>query len=99
MPEDVAGEDHQGRMNRRTALGAGAAALGGAGVGGALAAHLSRADNETDLAITHEINANLNNARHLFKITAAEPQQFDGGDLRGATEDNFPVLSGQNGSV
>ncbi|MGW4772930.1 cupin domain-containing protein [Nocardia sp. NPDC004278] len=100
MPEeDDAGEDHQGRMNRRTALGAGAAALGGAGVGGAVGAHLSRAANETDLAITNEINANLNNARHLFKITAAEPQQFDGGNLRGATEDNFPVLSGQNGAV
>ncbi|WP_433722252.1 hypothetical protein ACQP0C_20975 [Nocardia sp. CA-129566] len=44
MPEDVAGEDHQGRMNRRTALGAGAAALGGAGVGGALATHLLSID-------------------------------------------------------
>ncbi|MGO4614652.1 cupin domain-containing protein [Nocardia sp. 2YAB30] len=99
MPEGAMGEDHQGRMNRRAALGAGTAALGGAAVGGALTAHLSRADTRTELPATGEINANLNSAPHLIKLAATEPQQFDGGTLRGATEDNFPVLSGQNGAV
>lgn len=36
---------------------------------------------------------------HLFHLAASERNDFDGGWLRGANEQNFPVLAGQQGSV
>ncbi len=36
---------------------------------------------------------------HLFPLTTSAPSEYDGGSLRGAHEQNFPVLAGQNGSV
>ncbi len=36
---------------------------------------------------------------HLFNLEATSPLQFTGGTLRGASEESFPILTGQNGSV
>jgi oxalate decarboxylase len=36
---------------------------------------------------------------HLYRIAATPPNQFEGGTLQGATEQNWKLLSGQNGSV
>lgn len=36
---------------------------------------------------------------HLFHFGDAEVLKFDGGTLQGANQDNFPVLTGKNGSV
>jgi oxalate decarboxylase len=36
---------------------------------------------------------------HLFRLAATPPTQFEGGTLQGATEQNWKLLSGQNGSV
>ena len=35
----------------------------------------------------------------LFKFTEQSPSTWDGGNLRGAHEQNFPILEGQKGSV
>ncbi|MEU7630835.1 cupin domain-containing protein [Nocardia sp. NPDC049220] len=67
---------------------------------GALIADAARSDTtpqHTDT--TGDINRNLNQAPHLFKLTAADPTVYQGGTLRGANEDTFPVLRGQNGAV
>jgi oxalate decarboxylase len=36
---------------------------------------------------------------HVFHLAAAPPNQFEGGTLQGATEQNWKLLSRQNGSV
>ncbi|MEE6170040.1 MULTISPECIES: cupin domain-containing protein [unclassified Mycolicibacterium] len=40
-----------------------------------------------------------NTASHLFHLSAADPLVFDGGTLRQAHEDNFPILRGQEASL
>jgi oxalate decarboxylase len=36
---------------------------------------------------------------HVFHLNASKPTVFDGGTLQGATEENWPVLKNQQGSV
>ncbi|MFF3567647.1 cupin domain-containing protein [Nocardia jiangxiensis] len=36
---------------------------------------------------------------YVFRFSASEPNRFDGGELQGAHEQNFPVLRDQEGSV
>jgi oxalate decarboxylase len=36
---------------------------------------------------------------HLFHLSAVDPLTFDGGTLRQAHEDNFPILRGQEASI
>ncbi|WP_228836053.1 cupin domain-containing protein [Nocardia brasiliensis] len=42
---------------------------------------------------------NLSTSPHVFHFDDQQPLTFDGGTLRGANEQNFPVLAGQEGSV
>jgi oxalate decarboxylase len=87
-------------VNRRTAIGTGAATVGGGLVAGALianAAHSDATPQRTDT--TGDIDRNLNEAPHLFKLTASDPMVYHGGTLQGANEDTFPVLRGQNGAA
>ncbi|MEV5838294.1 cupin domain-containing protein [Nocardia sp. NPDC052112] len=87
-------------VNRRAAIGTGAAALGGAALGAGLMAATGCADTvASQLPNTGEIAENLQNSPHLFHLTSADPQRFDGGTLQGAHEGSFPVLAGQNGSA
>ncbi|AHH94059.1 hypothetical protein GCM10010174_42430 [Kutzneria viridogrisea] len=79
-------------MNRRkllgTGVGVGAAALAG-GVGGA----------GTAAAAAGGDPAGRSPSPHLFHLNASKPGVYNGGSLRGANEENFPILKGQNGSV
>jgi oxalate decarboxylase len=36
---------------------------------------------------------------YLFALSASEPDTYDGGDVRGAHEQNFPILKGQKSAV
>ncbi|MFI1917675.1 cupin domain-containing protein [Nocardia sp. NPDC020380] len=88
---------HRG-IDRRFVLGAGAvaaAAVGGGLVGAAAAAPPAATPSGTQ----GELDTNLNQASHLFKLTAADRDNYDGGYLQGANEDTFPILRGQQGSV
>ncbi|RJQ79001.1 cupin domain-containing protein [Pseudonocardiaceae bacterium YIM PH 21723] len=73
-------------ISRRGALGVAAAAAVAAGVNGKIA----QAEPAKAAEPQHS---------HVFKLTSSKPTVFDGGDLRGAHHQNFPVLEGQNGSV
>jgi oxalate decarboxylase len=87
-------------VNRRAAIGTGAATVGGGLVAGALIANAARSDATPQRAdTTGDIDRNLNQAQHLFKLTASDPIVYHGGTLQGANEDTFPVLRGQNGAV
>ncbi|MGW5382455.1 cupin domain-containing protein [Nocardia sp. NPDC003963] len=87
-------------VNRRTAIGSGAAALGGAAIAAGLSSVTACAEPaESGLPSASEIDANLNTSAHLFHLTDAEPGRYDGGTLQGAHEQNFPVLAGQNGAA
>ncbi|MBF6125589.1 cupin domain-containing protein [Nocardia brasiliensis] len=87
--------------NRRAAIGAGVAALGGAAIGSGVGftAAKARQDNPAALPNAAELDDNLGKASHLFHLSAEEPLRFNGGTLQGAHEGNFPVLAGQQGSV
>ncbi|RDI64870.1 cupin domain-containing protein [Nocardia pseudobrasiliensis] len=76
-------------------IGAAAAAAVSGGLIGATASSAASAPlpSESDLA-TH-----LNQADHLFKLTASPRKNFAGGYLQGADEQSFPILRGQHGSV
>jgi len=41
----------------------------------------------------------ITNQTHVFHLGAQEPKNFDGGSLRQAHEENFPILKGQQASV
>lgn len=85
---------------RRRAVLTGAAALSGATLGAAAFAATGCADAPDDaLPNSGNVAANLQNSPHLFHLSAAPPTEFDGGALRGAHEENFPVLTGQRGSA
>src|SRR5438445_12327801 len=100
MSEDRPEEQEQSTVNRRTALGAGAAALGGAALGAGLTSVAACAETtHTALPSESDVDANLNTSPHLFHLTAAEMDRYDGGTLQGAHEQNFPVLAGQNGAA
>lgn len=99
-------------INRRKVLGgaglAGAAALGGAGVDRALPGGPSGYQTVKDEPMTDDatrfgnprIPAELITAQsHLFHLGALPATDFDGGSLRQAHEDNFPILTGQEASV
>lgn len=91
---------NQAGVDRRLLLGGGVVAVGAAALGGGLvgAAAASPADTAA-IAGEGALDTNLNEQSHLFKLSAAERMNFDGGYLQGANEDNFPVLRGQKGSV
>ncbi|MGW4119640.1 cupin domain-containing protein [Nocardia sp. NPDC004711] len=92
--------DETPAVNRRAAIGTGAAMLGGAALGAGLTAAAACAEPaRTELPSAGSIDANLNKSAHLFRLTAAEPDRYDGGTLQGAHEQNFPVLAGQNGAA
>lgn len=88
---------------------AGAAAVGGVGVDRALSGNApSFREGPTDDSITDDaarfgdprIPAELNSSQsHLFRLGALSPTTFDGGFLRQAHEENFPILTGQQASV
>ncbi|MEV3965084.1 cupin domain-containing protein [Nocardia sp. NPDC050193] len=87
-------------VNRRAVIGTGAAVLGGAAFGAAAAAVTACAESaDAGLPSASEIDANLNTSAHLFHLADAEPSRYDGGTLRGAHEQNFPVLAGQHGAA
>jgi oxalate decarboxylase len=95
-------------INRRKVLGgaglAGAAALSGAGADRALSGYLNAKDESmTDDAARFgdpRIPAELITSQsHLFHLGAVPAATFDGGSLRQAHEDNFPILKGQQASV
>ncbi|QWF78634.1 cupin domain-containing protein [Amycolatopsis sp. CA-230715] len=72
-------------ISRRNALGTGAGVAAAIGLGGgAPAAGAAPVPRQ---------------AAHLFPLSKTAPSKFDGGTLRGANEDTFPVLAGQNGSA
>lgn len=72
-------------MNRRKLLGT------GVGVGAAaLAGGVGSAAAAT---------AGSGPSPHLFHLKASKPGSYDGGTLRGANEETFPILKGQNGAV
>lgn len=97
---DGQGATAEGGFNRRAAVGAGVAGLGGAVIGGVLAGRAARSSADpAALPSDGGIDSNLNAAQHLFKLTESEPMRYDGGTLQGAHEGNFPVLAGQRGSV
>ncbi|WP_433660663.1 cupin domain-containing protein [Nocardia sp. CA-128927] len=99
VPEDLA-EDEDARLSRRRVIGTGAA-LGGAAIGGALAATVGGSARAEQGSATPAADSNtkLDTDAHLFRLTAAEPDRYDGGTLRGAHEGTFPVLAGQQASV
>ncbi|GLZ51805.1 hypothetical protein Acsp07_14220 [Actinomycetospora sp. NBRC 106378] len=77
-------------MNRRDAFKvAGAGLVGGGAALGAAA---------PDSAAT-PVGGAQGPGTHLFHLTAAKPSEYDGGSLRGANEQTFPVLAGQDASV
>jgi oxalate decarboxylase len=97
-------------LNRRQVLGGaglvGASALGGAGADRAFSPRQEPPPGgsvaETDSARFGDprIPAELDTAQpHLFHLGALEPTRFDGGELRQASERNFPILTGQQASV
>ncbi|MCM6774137.1 cupin domain-containing protein [Nocardia sp. CDC159] len=93
----VPGDEQGGKgIDRRAIFGgaaAAAAALGGGLLGAKANAAAASMPSESDLA-TH-----LNQADHLFKLTASARKNFAGGYLQGADEETFPILRGQHGSV
>jgi len=75
-------------MNRRDMLGA--SALGAAALAtGATPARAAAAKPAAGAAASP----------HLFHLTQADKDQYDGGYLQGANEQTFPILAGQNGAV
>ncbi|MFI6170955.1 cupin domain-containing protein [Nocardia sp. NPDC051052] len=97
--DDPQTED-EARVSRRRVIGTGAA-IGGAAIGGALAATVggsARAEQGNAMPAS-ESNTKLDTETHLFRLTSAEPDRYDGGTLRGAHEGTFPVLTGQQASV
>ncbi|WP_306796131.1 cupin domain-containing protein [Nocardia sp. XZ_19_369] len=100
VPEDLPADDDEARLSRRRVIGTGAA-LGGAALGGALAATVGGAARAEHGSATpaSDASAKLDTEAHLFRLTSAEPNRYDGGTLRGAHEGTFPVLTGQQASV
>ncbi|OLR94435.1 cupin domain-containing protein [Actinokineospora bangkokensis] len=80
------------KISRRSALGAGVAAAT------ALGATVSAAQAGADPAGKPGKPSGEAHP-HLFHLSATTPSNYDGGNLRGANEQNFPVLAGQDGSV
>lgn len=79
-------------ISRRNALGTGAGVAAAIGLGGASTANAASAAQPVSRASAPQ-------PAHLFSLSKTAPSTFDGGTLRGANEDTFPVLAGQNGSV
>ncbi|WP_458691361.1 hypothetical protein [Nocardia tengchongensis] len=86
-------------VNRRVAIGTGAAALGGVALGAGLTAAAAADGTPGALPGASDVYANLNKSPHPFHLTAADMSHYDGGTLQGAHEQNFPVLAGQNGAA
>ncbi|WP_406629400.1 cupin domain-containing protein [Amycolatopsis sp. WGS_07] len=79
-------------ISRRGALGAGAGIAAATALGATGTARASTAAPVNPPAKTGKPD-------YLFPLAASAPATFDGGSLRGAHEQNFPVLAGQQGSV
>jgi oxalate decarboxylase len=101
-------------LNRRQVLGgagiAGVSALGGAATDRVLSPHQSTLPPppvqagaaKTDPARfgNPRIPAELNTQTpHLFRLAAQEPKRFEGGELRQANEETFPILVGEEASI
>ncbi|EFV12873.2 hypothetical protein HMPREF9336_02360 [Segniliparus rugosus ATCC BAA-974] len=101
-------------MNRRQVLG-GAGLVGASAFGGATADRVLSPRQEPppppppERGVPDEDAARFGDPRipaeldtkqpHLFHLSALEPTRFDGGELRQASEANFPILTGQKASV
>ncbi|MEU7139606.1 cupin domain-containing protein [Nocardia sp. NPDC046473] len=99
VPDELPSEDDE-RLSRRRIIGTGAA-LGGAALSGALAATVggaARAEQGNAMPAS-AADTKLDTDSHLYHLTSAEPDRYDGGTLRGAHEGTFPVLTGQQASV
>ncbi|KAA8883065.1 cupin domain-containing protein [Nocardia colli] len=97
---NVKQDNDNGAIGRRALIGTGVVAVGAAALGGGLIGAAAASPAAPDgLGNEGALDSNLNNAPHLFKLTASERANHDGGYLQGANEDNFPVLKGQKGSV
>ncbi|GAA1978690.1 cupin domain-containing protein [Amycolatopsis minnesotensis] len=81
-------------ISRRNALGTGAGVAAAIGLGGASAASPAAAAAPAAAGPPKPPGH-----AHVFPLSKTAPTTFDGGTLRGANEDTFPVLAGQNGSV
>ncbi|MEN4474965.1 cupin domain-containing protein [Mycolicibacterium cosmeticum] len=95
-------------FNRRLFLGGagavGAAAAGGLGLNRALSPETTTEDPSMTMSDNRfgdpRIPAEtITNQSHLFHLGAMAPLTFDGGNLRQASEDNFPILAGQQASA
>ncbi|MCG8917169.1 cupin domain-containing protein [Actinokineospora sp. PR83] len=82
------------KISRRDALGAGAGVAAAAALSATASATPAGADQPTK-----PTRPSGGAHPHLFSLAATAPTTYDGGNLRGANEQNFPVLAGQNGSV
>ncbi|SHG86982.1 cupin domain-containing protein [Streptoalloteichus hindustanus] len=83
-------------MNRRKLLGTAAGAAGAAAVAGAALTPAAQAAAKFGAT---GASAPVGPHPHVFSLTKAKPNTFSGGDLRGAHEEDFPILKGQNASV
>lgn len=81
-------------LNRRTLLGAGASLAGTATLSTAQAADASATANATATAAP---DGSTN--PYLFDLAGTKPTVFDGGNLRGANEENFKVLKDQKSAT
>ncbi|WP_067977075.1 cupin domain-containing protein [Mycolicibacter icosiumassiliensis] len=99
-------------INRRKVLGgaslAGAAAMTGAGVDRVIATGTPSFRTSKEEAMTDDA-ARFGNPRipsetitsqsHLFPLGAQPSNTYDGGSFKQASEDNFPILKGQEASI
>jgi oxalate decarboxylase len=95
-------------LNRRKVLGgaglAGAAAATGVGVERLVSGHRSGKDGWTadDAARFGDPRipaGTVTHKSHLFHLGASPVSSFDGGSLQQASEENFPILAGQQASI
>ncbi|MFI5779818.1 cupin domain-containing protein [Nocardia sp. NPDC051570] len=100
MPEDSTEHPDEGGkgIDRRMVLGGAAVAAAAVG-GGLIGAKASSAPAPMPMPSEGDMETHLDQSSHLFKLTAADRSNYDGGYLQGANEHTFPILRGQRGSV
>ncbi|MCP2259059.1 oxalate decarboxylase [Streptoalloteichus tenebrarius] len=82
-------------MNRRKLLGTAAGAAGAAALAGAALTPAAQAAERLQAPSAPKPGPHP----YVFPLEKAKPTTFPGGDLRGAHEEDFPILKGQNASV
>lgn len=80
-------------LNRRTLLGTGAAAAGGALPMGSVGGPVPAAGGLGSSGGLAELD---NHRPHLFNVAGSAPKNYDGGQLFNANEETFPILFGQD---